>query len=277
MKFKGFNEPQTNNQIPSKDFTWPKDIRFAESSGEAYGLEVILEKDPNSEDDEQLKVVIHNPLSIPDLRTSGVDVEYGFTTSVKITPSQLKTSESTKGLKMNQRKCNFEDEINQANSSFVQYNQMNCLFECRIKKAFDKCACSPWDYPGESPICDQFGRKCFINSLKDTDDVKNCHCPNDCSITRYAISVSSTPIIAKNLCKKGKIRKYFGQSRKPGFMQKYSKLVNPKWRRKTPMMYCIERVKKVAIVKFYITSQTVTKITRGQRISFATMLSQIGT
>ena len=113
--------------------------------------------------------------------------------------------------------------------------------------------------------------------MKNTEGVKNCNCPNDCTVTRYAISVTSTPIEPKTFCKNAKVREYFGQSGKSVLVQRYEELVYGKEANMTAMEICKQRVSDVAVVKFYLASQTVTKTTRGQRVSFAAMLSQIGT
>ena len=285
MRPKGFDQPKTEKKS-SKDNSWPNDIRFPESSGETYGLKVYIEKhkfkskieESNDDDmDNVVRVSVHNPLSLADIRTSGAEIELGFTTTITITPSVFETLESGRSLTMKQRKCKYADEIDQANSSFVQYNQINCLYECHIKRSFAKCGCTPWDYFGPSPICDKFGRRCFINTMKNTEGVKNCNCPNDCTVTRYAISVTSTPIEPKTFCKNAKVREYFGQSGKSVLVQRYEELVYGKEANMTAMEICKQRVSDVAVVKFYLASQTVTKTTRGQRVSFAAMLSQIGT
>ena len=68
--------------------------------------------------------------------------------------------------------------------TYRKYTQSNCVFECQLKNASDKCQCIPWDYPQLTamPICDRFGRECFTSVM--TTVGPKCECPIDCETTR---------------------------------------------------------------------------------------------
>ena len=69
---------------------------------------------------------------------------------------------------------------------YRKYTQSNCIFECQLKTASDRCKCVPWDYPQieRMPICDRFGRECFKTIMTNASLGNTCDCPLDCETTR---------------------------------------------------------------------------------------------
>ena len=61
----------------------------------------------------QFRISIHDPLSIADLLSSGVDVEPGYVSTFLITPSQIVTSPNAKAVSKDRRNCLFQGEANQ--------------------------------------------------------------------------------------------------------------------------------------------------------------------
>ena len=72
---------------------------------------------------------------------------------------------------------------------YRKYTQSNCLFECQLKDASSKCQCVPWDYPQveRMPICDRFGRECFLIIMTNASLGNTCDCPLDCETKRYYV------------------------------------------------------------------------------------------
>ena len=127
-------------------------------------------------------------MSIGDLRRSGVEVEPGYISTFLITPSQIVTSSSAKGLGEEDRKCRFRFESGSL-SLFTEYTQSACLFECQLRDAHNKCHCIPWNYPQFEegiPICHRFTQDCFERAMANTSSSKACDCPFDCATTRQA-------------------------------------------------------------------------------------------
>ena len=161
---------------------------------------------------------------------------------------------------------------------FKKYTQNNCIYECELKIAYDKCHCIPWDYPhfdGFMPICDRFGRECFKKYMAVTNSEENCDCPVDCVTTNYDYSVSSTLIDAESLCDNNEIEDFWDQGLFPTkFVGIYEQIVYGK--DIGTATKCIENTKKIAIVKFQIASKIITRIKRTQYVTFAGTLSNIG-
>ena len=132
------------------------------------------------------KIAIHDPMSIGDLRRSGVEVEPGYISTFLITPSQIVTSSSAKDLEEEQRQCRFSFETKSLNL-FTKYTQSACLFECQLREAYRQCQCIPWNYPHfeeEIPFCHRYTQDCFEKAMADTNSSDGCDCPFDCATTR---------------------------------------------------------------------------------------------
>ena len=88
-----------------------------------------------------------------------------YTFQVSITGQVI--TKSFKELSFEQRQCHLRDEISNPSQMKV-YNQVNCLFECRMKLANEICQCQTWELPlGKEnlPECDVFGRTCIFDIL----------------------------------------------------------------------------------------------------------------
>ena len=140
-----------------------------------------------------LKVNVHDPLALPDLRSSSVEVKPGYYSTVLITSSVHVTDENTDGLAEQKRHCRFNFEAQNMKLTKI-YSQSGCIFECQLEEALEFCGCTPWNYPhlkeeGFSRVCDFWGKKCFDNvmgnftlaSTKCTEDI----CPPECVYHRY--------------------------------------------------------------------------------------------
>ena len=107
--------------------------------------------------------------------------------------------------------------------------------------------------------------------------IKTCKCLPECATTKYAYSVSSTIIDAEAMCKDSQYKKYLSSNKNgypPMFIRRYEQVIYGKDIDNDAI--CIENTKKLAIVKFQITSQIITRIKKSMRVSFADTLSNIG-
>ena len=170
---------------------------FSQTSGPDYGLYVVLQNSKMYEESQSdgvrtfppFKIAIHDPMSIADLRRSGVEVEPGYISTFLITPSQIVTSWSAKDLPEKDRQCRFNFESRKL-KLFKEYTQSACLFECQLRDAYNSCQCIPWDYPQFQegiPICNRFSQDCFEKAMADTNSSSTCDCPFDCATTRHCV------------------------------------------------------------------------------------------
>ncbi len=54
--------------------------------------------------------------------------------------------DSVRDLDLADRNCRFPDETDGL-TLFKRYSKNNCLLECWVLAASDRCNCTPWDYP----------------------------------------------------------------------------------------------------------------------------------
>ena len=298
LRPKGFNESASPSPMDEEDdsqrWVYPRNgVLFPETSGPDYGLTVFLQSSRLYESDGSsllsfppFRVSIHDPMSVADLRRSGVEVEAGYISTFLITPSQIVTSKSARGLPEEKRECRFQFD-SQSLTLFNEYTQSSCIFECQLKKALEKCHCMPWNYPqlnGSHPICHRVSNKCFEKVMSDSNSTIDCNCPFDCATTRYAYSVSSTafdPIVLCNPNNKDSLaqalNQYLGKNDMaypPKFIRRFEQVVYDRDIGEDKI--CQENLKGMAIVKFQLASQIITRIKKTQRVTFADQLSNIG-
>ena len=242
---------------------------------------------PGYEPNIPIRVAVHDPMSVADMIGTGFDVNTGYVSTILITPSQIVTSEHTKHLSRKERQCQFRDEFDKT-GLFKDYSEANCNFECLLRVAYDDCGCMPWDYPhlnSSMVICDRWGRHCFKRSIIIHESEQKCKCQRDCTTTQYSYSVSQTKIddtIAVEICSDETYKKLMKHGKDdlqdynmpPKFISHYEQIMYGK--DISDIDWCIDRVKKLAIVNFQIWTKIMTKIKRTQRVSFADTLANIG-
>ena len=167
-----------NNQIARKlykskhfgmkrNFMFPNDQiepKNMATAGSDYALRVFVEnnreeveyydntktrQNPNGEMGRmpiERKVTLHNPMEPANLRSKSFSIPLGYSTIVYITPQVRTIDESALDLTESERGCRLKNDAN-ALKIFKIYSKESCLLECKIKKAYNKCGCFPWNYP----------------------------------------------------------------------------------------------------------------------------------
>ena len=115
-----------------------------------------------------------------DLNLQTISLQPGHEYVIVLSPSGKESTNGFKQLSLEQRLCRLDNEV-PAGSVFKVYSKNNCLYECYISKAFEKCHCIPWDYIHnikEAMECDIFGRTCFTNTFENLTQFPENICPN---------------------------------------------------------------------------------------------------
>ena len=89
---------------------------------------------------------------------------------------------------------------------FKNYTYKGCIFECRMKNAYNVVKCIPWDYPippslmksHEVQLCNS-SRKysaestlaLFDNYMNSKESIQNCDCMPDCEQQSFETQASS--------------------------------------------------------------------------------------
>ena len=80
---------------------------------------------------------------------------------------------------------------------FIQYKQLGCMFECRLKFAIISSGCIPWDYPVPGGMDEAKFDVCVANKngsdtlasfqqvMDSEKSIRNCKCIPDCQEVKY--------------------------------------------------------------------------------------------
>ena len=98
-----------------------------------------------------IAVSLHNPNHPANIRTNSFNLPLGYSTKVYITPTAREIDESGKALSEKQRGCRLNVD-NQNLTIFQVYTQESCVLECKIRQAYQRCGCVPWNYLMESKV-----------------------------------------------------------------------------------------------------------------------------
>ncbi len=171
------------------------------SNGKQYSLEFILILNHNLKNNGTQKLVIHDPHMIADTRYEAIDLQPGLSYEISVTPTVTVTDENALQLEPSKRSCLSGNE-NEALEIFGWYSQSACLFECQMKRATDKCNCTPWNYPQRSDkvnLCWHWVAKyCYEEEMKKSN-LAYCDCPNDCNSIHYGVGIQTIPLSERYL------------------------------------------------------------------------------
>ena len=121
-----------------------------------------------------------------DTRTTTISLKPGYKYTIQISPKIQESSDSFKNVPLGIRPCLLEHEAPNG-YSFKKYSKNNCLYECHVSKASDKCKCIPWDFFQKEKHyqeCDIFGRTCFFAEFDNLTHFPGnicSHCLEECN------------------------------------------------------------------------------------------------
>ena len=130
------------------------------------------------------------------LQTKSITLKPGYEYTIEVFPTGQESSNGFKKLSFEQRSCRLDHEIPEG-SSFKVYSKTNCLYDCYIAEAFQKCQCIPWDFIHnikESNECDIFGRTCFMNVFENSTQFPKNLCPfciKECDMVEFKRKILS--------------------------------------------------------------------------------------
>ena len=262
----------------------------------------------------ELKLALHSPFDIPDIKGIGVQIYPGYLTTIRVNTLQLKSNEHIRGLDIKKRQCKFADE-RQGLKIVKRYSRINCLFECSMDVAENTCGCRPWDYPRENSstrvpknnrICDFFGSSCFNKLMKKDYTEEQCRkkCTSDCNEIKYSLSVDQSPLesqeyvcvdpTSKDVTTKENVqntiwRNMFGDpihgnevswfkltntDRMVRIVQDALTTPNQTTKQKD---FCVKKVSAdIAVVEVIINSPTVLRLIQSVKVSFVEKLANFG-
>ena len=191
------------------------------------------------------------------------------------------SSDDLSSTSVTERGCQFNFEG--SSKMFKEYHQDGCIFECLVEQSFEYVNCTPWNYPffkENMQTCNGLGKEIFEEQMQNPINIHQCQqkCPQECSKTLYASFVSSETFDIDGLCK-GKYD-YFKpkdiQDLQPnGIIRSYEEMVIG-GEHLSSHEFCKEALKRFAIVRVRMVSNTVTSIKRSQRVTITGHIANIG-
>ena len=178
--------------------------RKAELGGPGYALSLIVNG--------RSSLGVHDPATIADMRARDetLDLQVGRAFTMRVTPSPSIMDDGVKNLAPESRKCLLPTESDSLDI-FKWYTQSSCLFECQLKRAYDACGWTAWNYPHFRPdlkVChgdasySQTGFECFEHFMDSGGMPSQCpECLGSCEGTSYSYAVQSKEINYYKFCK----------------------------------------------------------------------------
>ena len=220
-------------------------------------------------DRQPFMVSIHDPTFVPNMVNSSHEVKPGTIATFTVQPQLITTSDELASTALDQRGCQFNFEGQ--SKIFRDYHQDGCTFECLVEHSFEYINCTPWNYPmleENSQTCNGEGKKVFDEQMQKPFNIHKCQqkCPQECSRTLYSSFVSSETLDIDELCA--------GNAPPNGIIRSYEWMVLGK--HLSSEEFCRETLKRFAIVRVRLVSNTVTSIQRSLRVTITGHISNIG-
>ena len=283
-----------NASVDSND----QDILFPRNLGQGNDFYMILQdsfgkyNDGWKEQNDNFHLAVHSPFFIPTLKESGHEIRPGTFTTITVTPQQFITSKEVSSMSESQRDCRFEFENDQL-KLFKKYHQDGCIFECMLETVSKLTNCTPWNYPdlneSSQRTCNYTGKNQFDVLMKKPDLNLQCKdkCPADCTRTQYTTFVSSVPFDSEDMCKVENLDLANGKPypKYPYFsLMRFDPLYGPinayyhivEGKDLSLMGHCKDVLKKIAVVRIHLASNTASRIVRMKRMSFPGYIANVG-
>lgn len=131
---------------------------------------------------------LHGPYEVADIASKVLLSPEGYFLQVYLTALTIYSSDRTRHLNVNQRKCRFFDESDLRHSP--TYSYVLCRIECRITLAKKLCGCLPHFYRrlSNEKVCDVSGLHCLANHKERLIALKHeCECYPNCEDVNYIV------------------------------------------------------------------------------------------
>ncbi|XP_054087733.1 pickpocket protein 28-like [Zeugodacus cucurbitae] len=163
--------------------------------GETLGLSITLDVEAeyyycSSENSVGFKMLLHNPLEVPNMREIGLLLAPGRETKVRIKAVKTESETRLRSMKNYYRVCYFQDEYPLKN--YRAYTQRNCEVECLMNMLLTYCGCVTHFLPifyGNQTICSIYESSCVNRVQQQSMVTKNGNgCPEICWPSCYDLT-----------------------------------------------------------------------------------------
>ena len=264
-----------------------KNILFPEKLGKSNEMLLVLQSKWTREQktSEKFRLTIHDPLHIPNMLDAGDEILPGALTSITVWPQLIETSNDLVSHTIEERGCQFNFEG--SSQLFTNnYHQEGCIFECLLELSYSTMNCTPWNYPFFKPhqqTCNFYAVYEFEKQMRDSSSINQCQakCPQECTKMLYTTSISSEPFDWQGMCDQDlnyvlyfDPNPFYQYSQPIGIIKSYEQMVFNK--NMSNLEFCKETLKRLAVVRIKLASNTVTAIKRSKRVTITGHISNIG-
>ncbi|XP_012159624.2 pickpocket protein 28-like [Ceratitis capitata] len=176
-------------------------------AGESVGLSFVLDVESeeyycSTSDSIGFKILLHNPLEVPNMREIGLLLSPGRETKIRIQPDKIESERYLRYISKSSRKCLFEDE--EYLEMYNEYTQRNCGVQCSAGEILESCGCLLYYVPmiyGNETICGVRDYSCAERIRMETLHIKNSrrvcseYCAPSCNDLSYFPSFFSAPLL----------------------------------------------------------------------------------
>ncbi|XP_055910461.1 pickpocket protein 28-like [Eupeodes corollae] len=183
--------------------------RVAAGTGESLGFSVVLNVDLeeyycSSASGPGFKISLHSPTETPQLRETGLLLQPGYETKVRINAVKSEAGTGLRYIRRKHRQCIFNDESKLIYYRF--YTKRNCEMECDAKLMYKNCNCVTFYMPKVYPNVSRCGirdRPCVEGVMRRShvrdEQEMECHdfCLPSCFDLTFLPDFFSAPISHK--------------------------------------------------------------------------------
>ncbi|GIY29737.1 amiloride-sensitive sodium channel subunit beta [Caerostris darwini] len=177
-------------------------VKIVKQAGRMHGLQLYLQARRNDTlplltRDLGVRIVVHDPRSIPIASENGVDIRPGDMASISVEYMQINRLGQPWGI------CAQDGQVLVNNYSGDPYVQSECESFCINQEIFKRCGCYHPRYlpavvtPERKVICvtNSTEDSCFMSVVHDTDSgTVDCDCPPPCREITYELTTSASQL-----------------------------------------------------------------------------------
>ena len=281
MSPKGYHGSEDTIENDQEKLYKGKDVIFPGRSGKGNELIVVLQEKWKSElDPKPFLLTVHDPLLMPDLVDASHEIRPGVITTLSITPQVVRTTDDLLSNSVEERGCKFNFEG--SSKLYRYYSQDGCRFECLLEKSYLFANCTPWNFPQleeNQQTCNYRMLEPFEKQMRNLSLIQECEkeCPQECTKTSYIASITWEPFNPDWICGSRLNFLDTGPIQPNGFLKSYEKMVFHKNMSDDGQAWCKSDLKRFAVVRIRLASNTVTVIKRSKRVTFTGHIANLGT
>ena len=152
-----------------------------------------------------------------------------------------------------------------------------------VQLSYSTMNCTPWNYPffkQHQQTCNFYAVLMFEEQMRNSSKIKQCQakCPQECTKMLYTASISSEPFDWQRMWDQNydyfNPNPFYQYSQPIGILKSYEQMVFGK--NMSNLEFCKDTLKRIAIVRIKLASNTVTAIKRSKRVTITGHISNIG-